>query len=144
MNNKYHEILQQFKADPNAKLLIFNEYSVLEITRCGLTIQITVPKTVLEWFVEVFEDDAVTVQDWWDYEGYDKTPRDKLHNSMHSDIKEFVTSLLTRNIRLASCNQMRLEKSVSKLKNLLGIPSEIRKTLEWEHDGAWQQALPFC
>ena len=60
------------------------------------------PVDVLEWFADAFDKDAPIVEDWWDDEGYDITPREELARLMSSDIENFVSGLLTRNIRLAT------------------------------------------
>ena len=101
------------------------------------------PVDVLEWFADVFEEDAPIVEDWWDDEGYDKTPREELVRLMSSDIENFVSGLLTSNIRLATRPEKRMNKFASKLKWLLGKQSAGRVVLEWEINGVWQQALPF-
>ena len=101
------------------------------------------PVDVLEWFADVFEEDAPIVEDWWDDEGYDKTPREELARLMSSDIENFVSGLLTSNIRLATRPKKRMNKFASKLKWLLGKQSAGRVVLEWEINGVWQQALPF-
>lgn len=137
------ETIEQFKTNPDASLSVSGEANVLEIARCGLRIRVTVPVNVLEWFAAAFEDDAPVVEDWWDYEGYDETPRDELAHFMSSDIEDFVTGLLTRNIRLATSPETRVGELVSKLGLLPGKQSAGRVVLEWEVNGVWQQALPF-
>ena len=93
---------------------------------------------------DAFEGDAPVVKDWWDYEGYDKTPREELARLMSSDIENFLVGLLTRNIRLATSPEIRMDKFASKLKLLLGKQSAGRVILELEVNGVWQQALSFC
>ena len=144
MSFKCSETIEQFQTNPDASLSVSGEANVLKIARCGLEIQVTVPVDVLEWFADAFEGDAPEVKDWWEYEGYDKTPREELARLMSSDIEDFITGLLTRNIRLAISPETRMDEFVSKLKLLLGKQSTGRVILEWEVDGVWQQALPFC
>ena len=143
MSFKRSETIKQFQTNPNASLSVSGEANVLKIALCGVRVQVTVPVGVLEWFADAFEDDAPVVEDWWDYEGYDKTPREELARVMSSDIEDFISGLLTRNIRLATSPETRMDKFASKLKLLLGKQSAGRVILEWEVNGVWQQALPF-
>ena len=144
MSFKCNETIEQFQTNPDASLSVSGEANVLKIVRCGVRVQVTVPVDVLEWFADAFEEDAPIVEDWWDYEGYDKTTREELARLMSSDIENFVSGLLTRNIRLATRPETRMDKFASKLKLLLGKQSVGRVILEWEIDRVWQQALPFC
>ena len=143
MSIKCSETIEQFQTNPDASLSVAGEANVLRIERCGVRVHVTVPLDVLEWFANAFEDDARVVHDWWDYEGYDKTPSEELALDMSSDIENFVSGLLTSNIRLATRPKKRMNKFASKLKWLLGKQSAGRVVLEWEINGVWQQALPF-
>ena len=87
MSFKCNETIEQFQTNPDASLSVSGEANVLKIVRCGVRVQVTVPVDVLEWFADAFEEDAPIVEDWWDYEGYDKTTREELAALCHPTLR---------------------------------------------------------
>lgn len=66
----------------------------MKVKRGEITIAVTVPFDVLEWFIDVMDGQTVVVHEWSDYEGYDDTPKEDLARSMESDVDGFVSKLL--------------------------------------------------
>lgn len=114
------QVLESFTKATGTSLHREGEACVLELSRHGIVVKVTVPDEVLEWFVDVEEGD---VHDWWDYTGYDDTPADQLAEEMTADIAIFVGWLLTRKLRIR-------RKSGSNV-------------LEWLNEEEWNQAIPF-
>jgi len=67
--------------------------------RDEILVTVTVPRDVLEWFVEV-SDEYRSVSDWWDYKGYDDTPSDELEHAMATDLASFIDRLESRPLRV--------------------------------------------
>ena len=143
MTKSHSQALERFDSSPDVSLRISGAAKVLEAKRGGLTIRVTVPDDVLEWFVDVVDGTAVVLQDWWDYEGYDDTPKEALAQSMASDIDDFLVKLLERDIRLVPATRTRIDDFVAKLlhRDIKLFPT--KPTLEWMTNGSWEQALPF-
>ena len=92
--------VERFKGRPGVVIGTRGAARILEISRCGLILRITVPDEVLEWFVEVVDGGAAIAEDWCDYEGYDDLPRSELAQTMVNEVHEFVSSLLERDLRV--------------------------------------------
>jgi hypothetical protein len=122
------EVIRSFEGSPGASLVELPESFVLTIRRDNLSVLVTIPKDVLEWFVDARDDPTGrSVHDWCDYVGYDETPIDVLTADMAEDVQRFVEQLLKRPLRTVEWRGL------------------IRKKLavEWEHDGKWRTAIPF-
>jgi hypothetical protein len=96
------------------------------IRRIGLTIRITLPNEVQEWFVDV-EDPSTGLKshDWYDYSGYESRTSEELDRDMAQDLKSFVENLSTNPLRMRIADRRRGE----------GM-------LEWEVGGTWKGAVP--
>lgn len=93
----------------------------VRVTKAGIEVVVTVPHTVLEWYVDAMDAGAGREwHEWFDYEGYDSTPRADLDAAMASDVRAFVSAVVERDLRM-----------MREGKNAL---------LEWRLDGAWKVA----
>ena len=128
------QVLDRFNSCSDVSVRVSGQAKVLEVKRGRMTIRVTVPNNVLEFFVDVLDGATVVVQYWWDYEGYDDTPREELAQSMASDINEFVANLLDRDIRFAA---------VSVKSWIPWRRAATKQTLQWLINGSWEQAAPF-
>jgi len=98
----------------------------LVIRRHGLTISITVPNDVQEWFVDVEDSHAgMKAHDWCDYGGYDSRTAEQQDRDMAEDLKSFVISVSTNPLRMRAADR----------KNANAV-------LEWQADGEWTRAVP--
>ena len=132
--NKPIETLDNLATASGLSLYIRGEAKVLMFENSGITIEITVPLDVLEWFVDASQSSSSAKLHWWcDYEGYDDTPRETLVDCMSSDIETIVGGLLEREIRLAR----QPASLISKL-----LRREARFQLDWKINGIWDDALP--
>lgn len=137
------KVLDRFSRYSDVSVSVSGQAKVLKAKRGEITITVTVPVHVFEWFVDVMDGDTMVVRDWCDYEGYDDTPKGELARSMESDVEDFVSKLLNRYLRLVAARKTRIEEFVSRLLNgdvRLFAP---KRTLEWMTNGSWEQALPF-
>jgi hypothetical protein len=101
------------------------EAVALSFHRAGLQVTVTVPISVLEWFVEASDrSSGASVEDWCDYEGYDSTPAEQLDREMADDVEKFVARLLR--------SELRIDKRGSS-----------KVALEWKVGDAWEQAVPL-
>lgn len=101
------------------------EATVFSLDRGGLRVTVTVPVGVLEWWAEATDSSSgVTVRDWLDYEGYDRTPWEELDREMADDVESFVGRLIASDIRLAE-------------------RSRAQVALEWRSGDTWSQAIPL-
>jgi hypothetical protein len=97
----------------------------LSLRRSTLYVAVTVPVTVLEWFVEASDrSSGASVQDWCDYEGYDSTPVAQLDRDMADDVGTFVARLLN--------SELRLDRRGSS-----------NVVLQWKIGDGWEQAIPL-
>ena len=136
------KVLDRFSGCSDVSVCDSGQARVLNLERGGITIKVTVPFDVLEWFVDVMDGQTVVVHEWADYEGYDDTPKEELARSMESEVEEFVSKLINRDIRLVARRKTRIEEFVSRLLN-----RDVRffapgRKLEWMVKGSWEQALP--
>lgn len=138
------KLLDRFDNHPDACVYTSGEARILDVKRAGLVVRVTVPMDVLEWFVDVHDGDTVVAHDWWDYEGYDDKPTEKLAGYMTRDIKEFVVKLLDRDIRLVDRGPGIIEGAASKLLKRDVKLFATKRNLEWLVEGSWEQALPFA
>lgn len=120
MNEDLITELRQRASEAGVALVDVKDGIEARLRASGIEVVITVPRNVLEWWVEAMEGEC-RVQDWCDYEGYDSTPRDQLEKDMRADVLSFFTATTTRPLRFSNSKQ----------------------SLEWEAQGRWQQAVPI-
>lgn len=96
------------------------------IRRGGLTISITLPNDIQEWFVDVEESGTgAKARDWYDYAGYDSSGSEALDLDMSQDLKAFVENVLRNPLRMRIVDRQKA-----------------RAVLEWQVDGSWKGAVP--
>ena len=94
----------------------------LKIVRSEISLSVLVPRTVLEWWVEVKEaSSGKRIADWCDYAGYDATTKQELSEDMRTDVLRFVENILARPIRMV----------------------ENGRKLQWHVGRRWLQAVPL-
>jgi hypothetical protein len=122
MNSALISDLQRFVGQPGVALSEAAEHVKLRIERSGCAVSLVIPKSVLEFFVDVHDAAGVRrIQDWLDYAGYDATPESQLAEEMRAEVLTFVGRLLDRNLRF--------------------VPGG--HNLEWQTGDRWLQAVPF-
>jgi len=95
----------------------------LSITRLNVLLSILIPRTVLEWWVEVSDvSSGMKIKDWCDYAGYDATAEQELSENMRTDVVSFIENALARPLRIA----------------------ENSRILEWHVADGWRQAVPLA
>ena len=99
------------------------EAKAYEVARSGISVEVTVPDEVLEWYVSVKQGGEERTSDWCDYAGYDDTPIVELARSMVDDISRFLELLLSSKIRIDSTGK--------------------RPTLDGFVNGEWIRIVPF-
>jgi hypothetical protein len=123
MNSALISDLHRIESHHGAEIFEGAEHVQLLIKRSGLSVSLTIPRSVLEWFVDVHDADGVClIKDWLDYAGYDATPESQLAEDMRDEVLRFVDRLLDRNLRLVQGH---------------------RSSLEWQVGERWLQAVPF-
>ena len=117
--------LLELQAPHGARVYKKGEAVEISLHRAGLQVTVTVPISVLEWFVEASDrTSGASVEDWCDYEGHDATHAEQLDLAMAEDVEKFVSQLLR--------SELRIDKRGS---------SKI--ALEWKVGDAWEQAVPL-
>jgi hypothetical protein len=97
----------------------------LSLHRSTLHVTVTVPVTVLEWFVQASDRlSGASVEDWCDYEGYDSMPAERLDRDMADDVETFIARLVN--------NELRMDQRG---------PSKV--ALQWKNGDVWEQAIPL-
>ena len=123
MNRALISDLQRFESQPGVEISAGAEQMQVRIRQSDFSVSLIIPRSVLEWFVEVHDADGVRlIQDWLDYAGYDSTPESQLAEDMRDEVLTFVERLLGRNLRL-----------------MRGAWN----SLEWQAGERWLQAVPF-
>jgi len=91
-----------------------------------LTITITVPLQVFEWYVDAKGDGTgLEAHDWYDYAGYESDGNEDLDHAMAEDLTRFLENVLTRPLRMREPG------------------SRLRAALDWQTDGSWKQCVPL-
>ncbi|SRR5690606_8941217 len=96
---------------------------LVNIDRFEVSLSILIPRSVLEWWVEV--DDRVRgekFQDWCDYEGYDAMSAQELAEDMRADVVRFIENAVSRPLRVVANGRV----------------------LQWNVGGDWLQAVPLA
>ena len=97
----------------------------LRVIRQEIEVTVTLPESVLEWFVHVRSlKTGSSCSDWIDYQRYDNGSVAENEQEMCDDVMSFVTQLLARDLRYVEAPES---------------PSR----LEWLVDQGWQQAVPL-
>ena len=79
----------------------------LRIVRSEISLSVLVPRTVLEWWVEVKDaSSGKRIVDWCDYAGYDATTELELSEEMRADVLRFVENILARPLRMVESGRM--------------------------------------
>lgn len=136
-------LIDKFKDHDDVTVRASDNQKTLELKSEHLTITVTVPRDVLEWWVDVTDKGEMVAIDWWDYEDYDDTPREDLARSMASDIDVFVKNLLTRELRLVPAPRTGLSRIIWSWMNRDIRRPDNRHVLEWKMGETWKQAVPF-
>jgi hypothetical protein len=111
----------------DAELSAEGDAARLRVTRGRVVVSITVPKSILEWFVDAADPHAgLAVSDWCDYTGYGESRAAVLEEQMAADTALFVERLLASELRVSAANT-----TASKV------------VMEWRINGAWAQAIPL-
>ena len=94
----------------------------LSIVRSAASLSILIPRTVLEWWVEVLDAaSGKKIEDWCDYSGYESTPDYELSEAMRADVVCFIENVLMRPLRVTQDGCV----------------------LEWHVGKDWLQAVPL-
>ncbi len=90
MNGHLISDLNRFVDERGVTLAEAPGHVKLNIVRSGIVLSVLIPRTVLEWWVEV-TDVAIgsTVEDWCDYAGYDATSAQALADTHENRRLEF-------------------------------------------------------
>jgi hypothetical protein len=89
----------------------------------SLSLSVLIPRTVLEWWVEVdIASSGKKVEDWREYADYDATQKQELSEDMRTDVVRFIENVLARPLRIA----------------------ENGRVLEWHVGKDWLQAVPLA
>jgi hypothetical protein len=122
------QALLEFASEPAVGIRELGQCLELTIDRAEARILVTVPREVLEWFVDATcVATSRKVSDWCDYRGYDDTPEEELAVEMARDVRAFVRALIERPLRFREQRRLLRRKLV----------------LEWQHDGRWSSAVPL-
>jgi hypothetical protein len=101
------------------------EAVILSVHRGTLQVTVTVPVAVFEWAVEASDrSTGASIEDWCDYEGYDRTRGEQLDQEMAADVEKFIDLLLRSELRL-------------------DVRDRSRVALEWKVGDKWEQAVPL-
>jgi hypothetical protein len=108
-----------------ARVSTKGEAVVLSVHRGTLQVTVIVPIAVFEWSVEASNrSSGASIEDWCDYEGYDRTPAEQIDLDMSADVEKFVELLLRCELRLDARNRSKV-------------------ALEWKVGDSWKQAIPM-
>lgn len=120
INNALIADLHRFAGRPGVEIAEHVQHVQVGIQRSGFAITVVVPRSALEFFIEV-TGGKHKIEDWLDYSGYDATPEHLLAEEMRAEVLQFVERIASRNLRMAD---------------------EDRR-LEWQVGERWLQAVPF-
>lgn len=117
--------LLEWPLPAGARVSTKGEAVVLSVHRGTLQVTVTVPVTVFEWSVEASDrSSGASIEDWCDYEGYDRTPEGQPDLDMAADVEKFIDLLLRSELRL-------------------DVHDRSKVALEWKVGDRWVQAIPL-
>jgi len=119
----YVAIIEDFARLNSIDVRRHGESAQIALRHDDIVVTVTVPDSVLEWYVDVDDSAGSSIHDWCDYTGYDRTPVDQLAQDMADDIAQFLDRLSSRPLRVSRTSK--------------------KPTLEWFDAGVWSQAVPF-
>jgi len=111
----------------------FEDYNFIEgtssielvIRKPPLTINITVPLEVYEWYVDVKESSTgLEAHDWYDYVGYESNREEDLDRAVAQDLTEFLENILVRRLRMRESG------------------NKSHAALDWWVQDSWKQCVP--
>lgn len=94
----------------------------LNIDRFDVSLSVLIPRSVLEWWVEV--NDRISgkkFEDWCDYACYDAASAQDVAEDMRADVVRFIENVVARPLRIVANGRI----------------------LEWNAGGDWFQAVPL-
>jgi hypothetical protein len=90
-----------------------------------LTISVTVPLEVYEWYVDVKDTStALESYDWYDYAGYESNRGEELDRAMAQDLTQFLENILVRPLRMRASG------------------NKSHAALDWWVQDSWKQCVP--
>ena len=116
-------MLARLRDENGVELVEKAEASILRISKpAGIVIDVTIPYTVLEWFVDVRDSSGSVWAECADYYSVNNETKGQLLLDMQSDIERFVTVLLKSEVRV------------------LHNPVKAGKEVEMAVKGSWRRA----
>lgn len=77
----------------------------------GLVFNVTVPHSVLEWFVDAHDDSGAIWSEWVDYYPINGETREQLLTEMAFEIERFVAIMVNSEMRVL-CDEAKTKKSI--------------------------------
>jgi hypothetical protein len=97
----------------------------LVIDKADISITVTVPFHVCEWYVEAKENrTGLEASDWYDYAGYESAGTSDLDSAMAADLSRFLGHILEHPLRMRQSGD------------------KAQAALDWHVDNAWRQCVP--
>jgi hypothetical protein len=122
MNGALISDIRRFAGQPGVTITDTTEHVQLRIERAEISVSVIVPRSVLEFSIEVHDAGGVClIEDWLDYAGYDAIPAEELAEEMRAEVLLFAERLLGRSLRVSTSGD----------------------SLEWQSGERWLQAVPF-
>jgi len=124
------DLIDKYRGNTDVSVYRSGEAHVIEFGRQNISVKVTVPDEVLEWFVDVHQSGQLVAQDWCDYCGYDQTPIEDLTRDMAEEVDQFLARLLATKLRVTQRDKTWI----------FGRKKSILESLD---GGGWRQAVPF-
>lgn len=99
---------------------------MLVMRKNKLTFTITLAGKVMEWYVDVKDDESgLEAHDWYDYGGYEPIQSEAIDRDMANDLLRFLQAIVERPLRFRTVD---LRKR--------------RGALDWKDGSIWKQLVP--
>lgn len=121
------KVLRDYAARTSDCVVVEGQNQIQLVTKKdGLSIRITVPRLVHEWYVDAEElSTGLKAEDWYDYAGYGESKDTDFDRDMADDLKSFLEGVAGRSLRMRSVDAQKANGVV-----------------DWQIDGEWKQAVP--
>ena len=101
MHEEGFESVRAYGLQPGFEIEELNGAFEIKFNKDNLTFRVTVAFSVLEWFIDIEDEiSGLKFHDWFDYAGYDQSPKGELASEMIDDLHRLFSAVSKTSFRL--------------------------------------------